>query len=187
MQVKGTAFNARLDFIRDRFGEDKITQVLNTIPQVKALLSSTGTFYPSRAYEYDHYIAFNQAISDVLYHGGEKAYMDMGRDSAEHALKSVHKVFLMNKDTRNFVRSLPVIYAAYYVNMGVAEVHLDDTQNVARAFVRVPERAHRSLCQIIRGYVKHGMSMCGSQHISDLELSCCCRGAPACEFEFRWQ
>lgn len=186
MQVKGTAFIARKDSVENKFGKEKLDAVLEVVPQVFALMSSTGNFYPSRLYEYDHYTAFNQAVCDVLYNGDEKAYREMGEESAEIALQSVHKVFIMNKDARSFLRSLPVIYNAYYVNMGAAKIDIDDKANLAVSEIRVPGRAHRSLCQIISGYVKRGLTLCGAQNVDLNETSCQCRGDDVCRMEIRW-
>ena len=186
MQVKGMAFNARLEFIKARFGEDRLDDVLDTVAQVKALMTSAGTFYPSTLYEYDHYTAFNQAICDKLYGGDEKAFVDMGEESAEGALKSVHKIFVMNRDVRSFLRSLPVIYAAYYVEMGEAKIEIKDTENRAIAEVHIPARAHRSVCQIVKGYMTRGMELCGAANIRIQELSCCTKGDNACRMDIAW-
>jgi predicted hydrocarbon binding protein len=186
MQVKGMAFIARLDFIKTHFGEEKAEEVLATIPQVRALLSSSGNFYPSRLHEYDHYIAFNQAACDVLYKGNEKAFIEMGKESAEGALRSVHKVFVMNRDVRSFLRSLPVIFNAYYVDMGAATVEIDDKMNSAATSMHMPRNPHRSVCQVLRGYIHHGMELCGATGIELNETSCMCRGEETCKFEIRW-
>ena len=186
MQVKGTAFNARLAFIKSRFGDDKLDAVWQRAPQVQSLMSSTGEFYPSRLYDYSHYTAFNQAVADAFYSGRETAYVEMGRESAEGALKSVHKIFVMNKDVRSFLRSLPVLFNAYYVDMGAASVDISDRENTVRIAIKVPRAPHRSLCQVLRGYVLRGMELCGAQSIADTEDSCACRGGDACVLNITW-
>jgi hypothetical protein len=186
MQVKGTAFNARLAFIKSKFGEDKLGAVWERAPQVQALVSSSGDFYPSRLYDYSHYTAFNQAVADAFYGGRETAFIEMGRDSADGALQSVHKIFVMNRDVRSFLRSLPVLYNAYYVDMGAAEVALNDRENTVTITVKMPRTPHRSLCQILRGYVLRGMELCGANSIADTETSCMARGGEACVMVITW-
>lgn len=186
MQVKGTAFNSRLAYIKTKFGEDKLGTVWERAPQVQALISSAGEFYPSRLYDYSHYTAFNQAVADAFYGGRENAFIEMGRESADGALQSVHKIFVMNKDVRSFLRSLPVLYNAYYVDMGAAEVALSDRENTVTITVKVPRAPHRSLCQILRGYVLRGMELCGANSIADAEISCMARGGDACVMAITW-
>jgi hypothetical protein len=186
MQVKGTAFNARLAFIKKKFGEDKLAAVWDRAPQIHALVSSTGEFYPSRLYDYIHYTAFNQAVADVFYGGKETAFIEMGRESADDALQSVHKIFVMNKDTRSFLRSLPILYNAYYVDMGLVEVNLNERENTVTVTVHGPRSAHRSLCQILRGYVLRGMELCGARSIAESEETCMARNGQACIFNITW-
>ena len=186
MQVKGMAFIARQASVAAKFGNEKLEQVMDAAPQVRALMTSSGNFYPSRLYEYEHYTAFNQSVCDILYNGDEKAYIEMGEESAEAALQSVHKIFIMNKDVRSFLRSLPVIYNAYYVDMGAAKIDIDDKINSAVTEIHVPGRPHRSLCQIISGYVKRGLALCGARDITLNETACQCRGDDACRMEIRW-
>ena len=186
MQVKGTAFNARMSFVIEKFGEDKLSAVWDRAPQVHALLSTTGNFYPSRLYDYSHYVAFNQAVADVFYGGKESAYIDMGLDSASGALQSVHKIFVMNKDVRSFLRSLPVLFNAYYVDMGMVTVDLSERENTVTIVIKVPRTPHRSLCQVLRGYVLRGMEMCGARSVADHEETCMARGDESCTFNITW-
>jgi len=186
MQVKGMAFNARLDFVKDRFSDEKLAAVMDKVPHVKEMCAASDGFYPSRLYDYKDYTAFNQAICDVLYDGKEKAYTEMGEYSAEGALTTVHKVFVMKKDVRSLLRSLPVIYSAYFIGLGAVTVDVSEVENLAKAKIQGVASPHRSLCQVVLGYMKHGMELCGATNVFIVEETCMCKGGDSCNVDARW-
>lgn len=186
MQVKGMAMNARLSYVRKNFGPDGEKKLFEKLPKLKDMLFGEE-FLPSKMFQYNDYIAINQTVADLFFHGKDAGYIALGEDSANSALGTVHKAFVTARDVKSFVRSLPIIYNAYYKDLGQATTVVDAMENKATASVTGVKYPHRSLCQIIYGYLKKGMELCGAKNVKLNEKLCLCNKDSECTFEITWE
>ena len=95
MKIKGTIIAARRDFVKEHFGEDAWTNVVNTmLPEDQAKIK--GAILSSTWYDFEIGNRLDKAIVRVLGRGKESFFQELGAESARRSLSREHKSFVAN-------------------------------------------------------------------------------------------
>jgi hypothetical protein len=114
MQVKGTGIKTTRDFVMTKFPA-KYNEWLNALPSASNKLYQNtinigGWFDIQTAY----YIPVNK-ITELFYHNNhQKAGDELGRFSAEVALKGIYKVFLLVASPQYLMKRAASMMQAFY-------------------------------------------------------------------------
>lgn len=183
-RVKGHILLARLQYVRDVGGEEKLGEVLATLPaQDRADLS--GMILPVTWYPLDLNLRLDGAIATVLSPDDKsRVFLEMGRASAEQNLKGVHRPYLREGDPHFLLSAAPRIYLAYYAVGNRTYEKLGARSAVLRTFGA--ETVSATDCLTVIGWHQRAIELSGGTAVTVEETQCRARGAPHCEYRCEW-
>ena len=184
MQIKGLILRARVEFVKEHFGEESWNKVLASVSeedcQILGDMIVTARWYPFEVGE-----RLDRAIVDILGGGDDRVFEEIGMKSANLSLLKVHKSFLTPGDPQAFMNKADMIYRFYYdtghrdynetgPNSGVLSTYEAETFSVAD-------------CLTVVGWYKEALEMCGARNIQVVEEECRARGGTCCRYRFSWE
>ncbi len=181
-QIKGSVLKARLGFVEERFGQDRLAAVLEALPEddrkeLRQIL--TVKWYP-----FDLGKRLDRAIVEALGGGDATFFERLGEASAEKNLGTLHKGFLTHGRPHDFLAQAQAIYSLYY-------------QTGRREYERVGEReglltTHEAEtfsapdCSTVVGWYRKALEMCGAKGVTVREEECRARGGAVCRYRVSW-
>jgi uncharacterized protein (TIGR02265 family) len=184
-RIRGHILLSRIKYVRDVAGEAGLQQVLAALPaEDRELL---GGMIPLISwYPLELNLRLDAAIAAVLSPKDKpRAFLDMGRASAEKNLRGVHRTYVREGDPHYLLAAAPLIYAAYY---GVGRRTYQKTGErtaVLRTFEA--ESVTAADCLTVVGWHQRAIELCGGQDVKVVETQCRARGAPHCEYHCEWR
>jgi len=156
VEVKGTAFLARRDFITREFGAERFEAILKRIGEVEPCFLDpilATTRLPMKSF-----LAFNELLVEELYGGDQLANFHIGEQSAEWAFGGPYKHIVTNRSVDAFLDMSPVMYRNYYDQ---GEAHAERVDHEIRLTLRAIPAPYRSLYieYGIMGYFRRGLEM----------------------------
>ncbi len=183
MKIKGGVLHARIEFVREHFGEGAWERVVATLPiEEQVILSSpllTTKWYPFALGE-----RLDWAIVVELGGGDMKIFEKIGAKSAQRNLSKDHKTFLVPGDPQSFMKKASIIYKFYYdtghreyketgPNSGILTTYDAETFSV-------PD------CLTVIGWYKEALRMCGARDVKIVEETCRAKGGEVCRYNVAW-
>lgn len=184
MQIKGLILHARLEFVKEHFGKDAWSRVLESMSdedrQILGDVIVTVKWYPFEVGE-----RLDRAIVDVLGGGDEGIFEEMGVKSARRSLLRVHKSFLTPGDPQAFMNKADIIYKFYY-DTGYRE-YKETGPNSGVISTYEAETFSAADCLTVVGWYKEGLKMCGARNVQVVEEECRAKGGTCCRYRFTWE
>lgn len=113
MKIKGTAVKSTPQFVKDRF-KDSYTKWMNSLPnEAKAIMGkpiNVTEWYPLT----ESVIQPTETIGKLFFEDNNEAAFEVGRYSAEVALKGVYKVFMLIATPAFMITRATKIFSTYY-------------------------------------------------------------------------
>jgi uncharacterized protein (TIGR02265 family) len=184
MQIKGLILHARIEFVKEHFGEEAWNHVLESMSEEdRRLLGDmivTAKWYPFEMGE-----RLDRAIVEELGGGDESIFEDIGVKSAKRSLLKVHKSFLTPGDPQAFMRKADMIYKFYY-DTGYREYsETGPTSGVLSTYEA--ETFSAADCLTVLGWYKEALRMCGAKKVQAVEEECRAKGGTCCRYRFNWE
>lgn len=184
MQIKGIILHARLEFVKEHFGEDAWSRVLESMSdedhQLLGVVIVTAKWYPFEVGE-----RLDRAIVDILGGGDEGIFEKIGVNSARRSLLKVHKSFLVPGDPQAFMKKANMIYKFYY-DTGYRE-YKETGPNSGVISTYEAETFSAADCLTVVGWYKEGLKMCGAKSVQAVEEECRAKGGTCCRYRFSWE
>lgn len=181
-KVKGSVLKARLDFVRDQFGEEKLGQVLQSLSQEDR--DKLRTLLPIQWVPFEVGKRLDEAIVQVVGGGEARFFERLGEASAEKNLGGAHQYFLTRGDPHAFLAKAPQIYRMYYQTghreyerTGECEAVL--TTHGAETFSTAD-------CRTVVGWYRKALEMCGARGAEVVEEKCRAQGDDVCQYRISW-
>lgn len=184
-RIKGSVLQSRLNWVKKVGGEVRLQRVLQRLPEEERSVLQ-GVLQPISWFPMELGVRLDSAIAAVLFPGEpERAFVEMGRASAEENLGGPHHVFIRKGDPHFLLSCAPQIYRLYYA-VG------------ARTYERVGERAAvlRTLgaqgvtaedCLTIVGWHERAIELCGGRNVQVRHPVCRAQGKTYCEYHCAWE
>ncbi len=114
MQIKGTAVKATPDFVRAKHN-DRFREWINSLPESSKKILLEGV-YSSNWYPLTESVIIpTEKAADLFFDGDRiKAARELGRFSAEVALKGIYKLFVRVSSPHFVLSRASSIFSAYY-------------------------------------------------------------------------
>ncbi|HEX9104385.1 MAG TPA: hypothetical protein VF997_19375 [Polyangia bacterium] len=182
MNVKGTAFRARLRYVEERAGIDGYRRFVDALsPETRALVDArilSSGWYPFAAF-----VELCEVIDRQL-GAGDLALCDaLGRYACDANLPTLYKLFFRIADVRYIIRRAA---AAWRVNYDAGSIRVvDEGANFVTLRMEVP-RPHRAHCLSVRGWMVRAGELSGAKDVRVTE-ACRVHGDVHCQFELRWR
>jgi hypothetical protein len=157
MRVKGTAYHARLNLLRGKWGAEKVEEFLARFharhPSFPRNVLAT-TWIPA-----DEFLKLNDAIVDEVYDGDTQSLWELGEASAAWTLKDgPYKNLLVTKDTRRFASMAKAMYANFFDTGAARSKYLDSRVELWIDGIPEPLR-HLYFEYSVVGYFRRGLEL----------------------------
>ncbi|HPX07046.1 MAG TPA: hypothetical protein PLC17_13995 [Tenuifilaceae bacterium] len=130
MEIKGTAVKTTPEFVRERFG-DRFQEWIELLPDSSRLIIEQPIYATSWYSLMDSVIVPTQKVGDLFYGGDHTlAAYELGRYSAETALKGIYKIFVRVSSPHFVLSRASSIFSAYYQPADVRVVETTDKKAV---------------------------------------------------------
>ncbi len=182
-QVKGTAIQSSLRYLRERFGAGAVEKVLRALPKQECALLS-GTILVSAWYPLEALADYMREAERQLGAQEPELLFDMGKASCDHGVTGVYKVFF-KVGTPEFVTSRSArVFSSYY---DTGELRLLESRNGYSSVEIVGlEPSTPELCKRLHGWLHRTLELAGAKNVRSAHASCVHRGDAVCRFEGTW-
>lgn len=183
-RIKGTVLISRLNMLRQHGGAARVEEVLRRLPaEDQAVLRKL--LLPIAWYPLELNLRLDGAIADVLSpEDRARAFIDMGRASAEENLHAAHGIFVRQGDPQYLLSQAAQIYRFYYAVGSRTYEKTGPSAAVLRTFGA--ENVTEADCLTIIGWHQRAIEICGGQDVRMTHPLCRARGAPHCEYHCSW-
>lgn len=181
-RVKGTKLTSKLAFVRERYGEEGVTRLLEGLDPSDAAAVRTAVgvgWYPIDLYE-----RLVAAMVETVGRGDEALLDRVGEGTAETQAAGAYKVYFRAKDPAALLESMAPMHAMLN-DPGEMAVERRGDRHVSLV-VRAPATSAR-VCRIARAFYRRSVELAGGRDVTVGEVQCLARGGDACCFEIRWR
>jgi hypothetical protein len=184
LEAKGTTMEYLPRFVKDKYGEAGYKRFVEKLsPKVKELFTSkimTSEWYPLE----DAVVEPTKAICDLFFAGDSHGAWEIGRFSADYALRGVYKLFIRMHDPLWTTRKAQVVFSNYY-RPGEAVLVEANKNSAIIKYAHFPEKSGY-VEQRIGGWVERAYEICGVRTRSVKIIKSYSRGDPHIEALFEW-
>lgn len=183
-RIKGSVLISRLNMLRQQGGAARVEEVLRRLsPEDQGQLRKM--ILPIAWYPLALNLRLDGAIADVLSpEDRTRAFIDMGRASAEENLHGAHAIFVKPGDPQFLLSQSPQIYRFYYAVGSRTYEKTGPKAAVIRTFSA--ENVTEADCLTIVGWHQRAIEVCGGKNARVTHPLCRARGAPHCEYHCAW-
>ena len=183
--VGGNIILARRTFVQQRGGEALWEKVLARLPpddqkQLRRTMLVTANWPLAMNLRLD------EAIAAELWPGEpERAFLEMGRASAETNLRGTQAAFVKEGDPHHLLGFTETIYAYYY---GTGRRTYEKTgPHSATLVTHDAPPATPGDCLTVVGWHERALELSGGLHVQVRETRCRSRGDAVCEYQCSWE
>jgi hypothetical protein len=182
-QIKGSALQGLLQFIRQTFGEDGFQAILKRAsPEARALV--TQPVLANEWYSGPLTMELRRCVIDEFYRGQVERIRALGRFSAELTLRGVYKVAVRIGSPTWFVGRLSMLFERM---LRPGKVRVID-HAARRVVVRVSEFEDRSgiMEEVLAGFAEAGLQISGCHDVRIILTRRLSEGDPFTELVMTW-
>ena len=184
-RIKGSVLITRLNLLRKHGGADRLQQVLQRLTAADRKVLD-GVILPISWYPLELNLRLDAAMADVLSPSDRtRAFIDMGRASAEENLLGPHHVFIRKGDPHFLLSHAPEIYRLYYAVGTRSYEKTAERRGVLRTVGA--ENVTTEDCLTIIGWYQRAIEMSGGRNARVDHVKCRARGHGHCEYHCSWE
>jgi uncharacterized protein (TIGR02265 family) len=182
-QVKGTAVQSSLRYVRERFGEPALEAVVAALPESDRRSLGHGVL-ASSWYPMETFLRFMQEAERQLGSREKDLVRMMGRASCEYGVTGVYRVFFKVGSPEFIISRAARVFSSYYDS---GELRIAES-GPRRAVAELDglEGGAPQFCERIFGWMQRTLEMAGAKNLRSAHTSCVHRGDPVCRFEGDW-
>ncbi len=183
-RIKGTVIISRLNMVRLHGGQARVDEVLRRLPpEDQELLKKM--ILPINWYSIELSMRLDAAIAEVLSPEDKtRAFMDMGKASADENLKGAQHVFVRAGEPHFLLSQAPQIYRFYYAVGSRTYEKVGPRAAVLRTFGA--ERVTETDCLTIIGWHQRAIELSGGRAVRVTHPLCVAKGDSHCEYYCVW-
>jgi uncharacterized protein (TIGR02265 family) len=180
--VKGTAVDASLRYVRERFGEAALAAILGALPAEDRAALGPGVL-ASSWYPMDAFLRFMQEAERQVGPQEPDVVRRMGRTSSEYSLKGVYKVFFKFGSPEFIISRAAGVFGSYYDTgeMTVVDSAAKHAVIELAAFAGAPQ-----FCERVYGWMERTLELAGARKVELAHSACVHRGDALCRYEATW-
>ena len=183
-RIKGSVLISRLNMLRQHGGAPRVEEVIRRLPE-EDQAHLRKLLLPIAWYPLELNLRLDAAIADLLSpEDRTRAFIDMGRASAEENLHGAHHIFVKEGDPQFLLSQAPQIYRFYYAVGSRTYEQTGPTSAIIRTFGA--ENVTEADCLTIVGWHQRAIEICGGRDVRVTHALCRARGAPHCEYQCSW-
>jgi hypothetical protein len=183
-EVKGTAVGVTGEYVRVKYGEGGHRRWLESLsPRSRAIFSSavfSNVWFPLEP----AFIEPTQRVCDLFHAGRPIGAVEIGRFSAERAVRGIYKFFVRLGSPEWLIERASSVFATYYRPCQMCSVPLA-RQRVARRISGFPDM-HRLIEARIEGWIARAMEISGCGEVHVRTATSLTEGAACTELQVSW-
>lgn len=184
-QVGGNILYARRQFVLDRGGDALWDRVVSRLPAEDARILHR-TMLVTAKFPLALNLRLDAAIAEVLYPGEpQRAFLEMGRSSAEVNLRGSHRGFVAQGDPHHLLGFTESIYSYYYVEG--RRTYQKTGPNSAVLTTHDAPPSTPGDCLTVVGWHERAVELSGGTNVVVSETRCRSRGDQVCEYHISWE
>ena len=164
MEAKGTAIEILPKFVVSRFGRESLEEWISTLPIEARGEFSDGIlsfrWYPLK----DMLVVPTLRVCQLFYNGNTRGALEIGRFSAEYALRGIYKLFLKVRSPEFLMQRASRILPTYYKPSAMEVVETSR----GRTTVRITD--FKEMDEIIelriKGWIEKALEIAGGRNIT---------------------
>lgn len=181
-QVKGTAVQSSMRYVRERFGEQALSGLLAALPPGDG--ASFEGVLPSSWYPMNAFLRFMQEAERQLGAQEQEIVRNMGRASCDYGVTGVYRIFFKVGSPEFIISRAARVFSSYYDSGELRVVESRDGRAVAE--LRGLQDGAPQFCERIYGWMQRTLELAGARNLRSSHSSCVHRGDPVCRFEGSW-
>lgn len=184
MNVKGTALTTTRDFVKTKF-PSRYNEWLNSLPEDSKLFYSSSIdatkWYPLNG----GYMIPIKKVVDLFFNGDSvKGGEEVGRYSAEVALKGFYKVFLLVASPNYLMGRASRMFSTFYDPSEIGVVSMGSNSAIFRIIKF--EEIDTALEHRIAGWILRALELANCKEPSYKITKALSKGAESTDIEFSW-
>ena len=184
-RIKGSVLITRINLLMKQGGTGRLQQVLQRLPPADRKVLE-GVIMPIGWYPLELNLRLDMAIAEALSpRDRDKAFVEMGRASAEENLNGPHHVFIRKGDPHFLLSHAPEIYRLYYAVGHRSYEKTGPRGGVLRTVGA--ESVTEADCLTIIGWYERAIEMSGGRDVRIQHPKCRARGNGHCEYHCAWE
>ncbi|MBJ6763066.1 TIGR02265 family protein [Myxococcaceae bacterium JPH2] len=184
-RIKGGVLVSRLNMLRQLGGQARVDEVLRRLPPEDQAILRT-LLVPAAWYPLSLNLRLDATIAEVVSpEDTPRAFVDMGRASAEENLHGAHQVFLRPGDPHFLLSQAPRIYRFYYA-VGSREYEKTGPNSAVLRTLGA-ESVTATDCLTVVGWHERAIELSGGRDVRVAHPVCRALGAAHCEYTCAWR
>ena len=164
MDAKGSAVEILPKFIMNTFGKDSFNRWLNSLPPKAKAEFSDGIlsfrWYPLRSL----LVLPTQRFCELFYDGDLKGALEVGRFSADYALKGVYKLFVRVRSPEFLIKRAHKILPTYYRPCAMELVEISSSRSTLR--ITEFEEMDEVIELRMKGWMEKALEISGATNVN---------------------
>ena len=182
--VKGSALNARLGWVRRNHGDDGIHRLMAAVdPATRGALEEPilkASWYPFAVF-----IDLIESIDRVFGSGDLGLSLVLGRHAAEDNLPTIYRLFFKVGSPKWVLERATRLWDLHYDSGRMTlEEGVGNHADLRVTGFATPHRAH---CLSVAGWTERSVEMSGGVNVRVVETECRTAGAPVCTLHVSWE
>jgi predicted hydrocarbon binding protein len=183
-EIRGVLLTAWVDFLKQRYGEQALTDSLQQLsPDDRMLVSRT--FLPSSWYPYDTLHALRRLTRPLATAADRDLAGEIGRHMAQHAFTGVYRS-LLTTDPVMQVEKFKYIGEFFFREARTLETVISGNTALVRYHYQPGVRPTGAICASLAGFWSRSIELAGASNVRSAQTKCVARGDDCCEFSFDW-
>lgn len=185
MQVKGTAIAVLPKFIAERFGAARLKQWLDALPDGARAVFSDGVllsdWYPIK----ETYLEPTALMCELFYNGDSIGAYEIGRYSAEYALRGIYKAFVKLSSVKSFIQRANTVMTTYY-KPSAMEIHSAEPNRLVLHMTIFPVPSEHAELRMA-GWIQRSLEIHACKEVTWAIPRSLTRKDPLTELVFTWR
>jgi hypothetical protein len=183
-QVKGSALISTVRFIQERFGSERLREIVQSLDAADRELIDAGLL-ASAWYPFAMLLRLMRATGRLDAGRTPLLYREMGRASADYSLTTIYRIFFKIGSPQFTLARATRVFGNYY-DHGIMEAIVNDRGHAIVELREFDEPAPE-FCERLWGWMEKTISLISSHElVTAAHITCVHRGDPTCRFEGTW-
>lgn len=182
-EIKGVLLNSWMVFLKNRYGEQAITDSIKGLDAEDRFLLS-APFLPSTWYKYETLHALRRLTQPLAKPADRNLSVEIGRFMAEYVFTGVYRSFLV-KDPAKQLNKFSWIGDFFFQEARKLETEIiSESRYLVRYRYELDAKPTRAICESLTGFWSRTLELSGVSKVKSTHPTCVTRGAGYCEFLF---
>ena len=161
MHIKGSAYQARQNMVRNEVGEERWQQFIDDYTKTEPLFAQD--IQADSDIPIEPFLKLNDAIIEAFFDGDIRVYWRFGEESAQWAFeKGPYHDFFDSRNYTKLIADAPLLWSTYYDEGEFTAVWIPDAKLVEARIAQLPVR-HAHFEYTVMGYMRRSLELTGAK------------------------